>query len=502
MKKIINSIIVVGMLGLLLPACNLDRYPTNTIVLEQALQTFVDAERHRNGFYNFIRTSNYGTASTATELMSDLFNAAQEFGNRGGVMHTLSLGVPGAGEVSAIWGNAFFGIAQVNSFLEHINNVVPANPEQQARLADFIAEAYYTRAFLYTVLAKHFMPPISDANRHTPNLGLPLLTRFDVNYQPSRATIAQTFNFILTDIERAQSHSVVSGTTRADRHRITRDAVYALKARVLFMMRDNVGAAHYANYLINSGRYPLVSSLGNFRNMWHNDGSTPQGLSEDIFTLYASQTSPGPTMGIFGLFSSGTNRFNPDFIPTQRVIDLYDTTDWRLSVFFSDTATQIVRNAGVDRPGVRVLQKFPGNPGLRPAGAPTNHIHMAKVHRIAEMYLIAAEATQSGMRLNQLRAARGAAPLILSGDALRDAIRDEWVREMIGEGQRIESLRRWGIGFDGRPPQDPDAVHGYEDPSFTHRNVGPDELYRFTLPIPAHDINTNPNMRQNPGWGF
>jgi len=498
---------LVGVLGLLLPSCDLDRYPTDTIVLERALETFADAQQFRNGFYSFIRSLNYGTASTTTELMSDLFNAAVGYGLRGNAPHTLSEAFPGAGEVSGIWNTAFHGIAQINSFLYHVQNLSGLNEAQQAGVNDFIAEAHYTRAFLYTVLATHFMPPISDANRNTANLGLPLLTRFDVNYRPSRATIQETFDFIIADLEVAQTISVIhgettgEGATRASRHRITRDAVYALKARVLFMMRDNEGAVRYALYLIDSGRYPLVSSSAAFTAMWHNDGGTA-GASEDIFILHASPTVFGPTMGIFGLFSSATNTFNPDFIPTQRVIDLYGAGDWRLSTFFSDGVNQMLNNGGMNHPGIRILQKFPGNPALRPAGAPTNHAHFAKVHRIAEMHLIVAEATQSAMRLNVLRAARGATPIFASGEALRDAIRDEWVREMIGEGRRIESLRRWGIGFDGRPPQSRYAVVSYGSSEFTHRQVGPNQFYRFTLPIPITEMRRNPNMVQNPGWGF
>jgi len=54
------------------------------------------------------------------------------------------------------------------------------------------------------------------------------------------------------------------------------------------MMRDNVGAAYYANLVINTGRYPLVSTETALRAMWRNDNST-----EDIFLLDVTASSFG-----------------------------------------------------------------------------------------------------------------------------------------------------------------------------------------------------------------
>jgi hypothetical protein len=500
MKKIINFIMIVGTLGLLMPACTLDKFPTDAIPPETGLQTFADAESFRNGLYILLRGRYYGTSLTTYELMSDLFNAGSDFGNRGGLTHRLGSDFT----ADAIWANAFSAIAQINNFLEHIHNVnVGYDTVQRNAINDFIAEAHYMRAFLYMQMATGYMYPISDANRNTPHLGLPLLTLFRVSYQPSRATIQQTFEFILADIEEAEKISVV-GAQRSQR--ITRDAVHALKARVLFMMRDNDGAAHYANLLINSGRYPLVRELVPFRDMWHRDGSTPEGRTEDIFVFNATSSAFGPTMGIYIGFTAATGKFSPDFIPTEWVVNLYEAGDLRRNVFLSNPATQVVANGSPieDRPNVRFLNKFPGNPDLRPGGATanTNYAHFAKVHRIAEMYLIAAEAGQNLVRLNQLRMARGASFVPTWSD---QEMRNEWVREMIGEGRRIESLRRWGpeytnTRFTGRPPQSPEAVAFNGDQWFTNRHVTPDQFYRFTLPIPAHDVRTNPNMRQTPSW--
>ena len=519
MKKIIKFIIVVAMLGVLLPACSLDKFPTDRVALENAFVTFEDAVRFHNGLYNELRRCHYGVFTTTSELMSDLFNARRDFGNRGGMPHRLGTDFAGSYEIRDIWGNVYGSIAQVNFFLDNIGNVENLTETQQERVADFIAEAHYVRAFLYTILAGHFMYPYSTENRNTPELGLPLVSTFDIQQRASRATIAETFAFILSDLEIAKN---VTRVGESGQIRISLDAVHALKARVLFMMRDNVGAAYYANLVINTGRYPLVSTEAELRAMWRNDNS-----SEDIFLLDVTASSfgtsavgaganfndPGTTsswsanhgtnggMGIFAAVNAAANGYHPDFIPTQAVLDLYSASDLRLRVFFSNPAEHPVIITTLPFPTVRFLYKFRGNPAFG-----VMYLHRPKVHRIAEMYLIAAEATQDLSRLNQLRLARGATALLAWNE---QELRNEWVREFIGEGFRIQSLRRWGIeGLShwglgasiGRLPQDPDAVHNFGMSDFTNREITASDFYRFTLPIPQDEIRNNPNMRQTPSW--
>jgi len=548
---------VIGALGLLMPACSLDRYPTTQILLEDAFQTFEDAERHRNGLYNELRRVRHGVFTTTTELMSDLFNASVGFGNRGGQPHRLAEGFRESTEVRDIWVNLFGAIAQVNFFLDNIENIEPANAEETARIILFTLEAHYARAFLYTVLAQHFMYPINPNNptmthvvggqAHSidaPQLGLPLLSRFDFHYRPTRATIRETFDFILADIAATRrSDTIAHGIFPGDapvvarlpqsRHnldpemgattpgqitmqqagRITSDAVDALEARVRFMMRDEEAVA-IAERLISSNRYPLIAAgEGTLRAMWRDDNSP-----EDIFILHATRTSFGTAstgagggfsemnMAIFSTRNTSTGGWNPDFLPTQSVLDLYEGDDNRLLVFFS--APGNVVEYTFRHHGVRFFHKFPGN-GVITTGQ--NRRHRPRMHSIAEMYLIVAEVTQAPQRLNQLRAARGAAPINYTGEALLNAIRDEWAREKIGEGFRIESLRRWGpdalernwgFGTGRRVPQDPTSVHNYGHALFTERQITAEEFYLFTLPIPPQDMRANPNMRQTPSWTF
>ena len=209
-------------------------------------------------------------------------------------------------------------------------------------------------------------------------------------------------------------------------------------------------------------------------------------------------------MAIFSTMNTATGRFNPDWLPTQSVLDLYTLGDHRLNVFFSNPETQIVEYL-FPHHGVRFMYKWPGNAGVGPAIA---RRHRPRMHSIAEMYLIRAEISENPAHLTALRTARGAVTPITS-ENFAEELRNEWVREKIGEGFRIESLRRWGpvegvahwgLGTNRRVPQDPSAVAMFGSELFTDRQMFDYQFYRLTLPIPAQDMRTNPNIRQTPSW--
>ena len=72
----------------------------------------------------------------------------------------------------------------------------------------------------------------------------------------------------------------------------------------------------------------------------------------------------------------------------------------------------------------------------------------------------------------------------------------------MGEGLRFSCLKRWGEGFDGRPAQPGAANVVMSTPasSFTDKALEADD-YHFLWPIPTYEMQTNLNLKQNPGYG-
>ena len=146
-----------------------------------------------------------------------------------------------------------------------------------------------------------------------------------------------------------------------------------------------------------------------------------------------------------------------------------------------------------------MLNKYPGNPALKKSEY--EYYHMAKIFRSAEAYLIAAEAsymnndeTNALSYLNDLRTQRGASEVSASGAALLQEIKNEWIREFVGEGQRMNDLKRWHDGMQRSNPQQESLVMTGE--GFTTLSKTADDM-RMVWEIPNNDLNANSNLVGN-----
>ena len=128
---------------------------------------------------------------------------------------------------------------------------------------------------------------------------------------------------------------------------------------------------------------------------------------------------------------------------------------------------------------------------------------MIKPILLSEMYLIAAEAELSSNAaaaktdLNALQAARGASQT----EATAETVQKEWYRETVGLGLRMPCLKRWGLGFNGRPGQ-PQAVAKeiiVLQANFADKVMNANDS-RFVWPVPTHEIQVNRNLVQNEGY--
>jgi len=163
---------------------------------------------------------------------------------------------------------------------------------------------------------------------------------------------------------------------------------------------------------------------------------------------------------------------------------------------------QTVRFGGIAYPNIFVFSKYPGNPAL--FTGVTNHQHRSKVFRIAETILNLAEAQfhinqdQARGTLNLLRVARGLPALTTNVDLLTH-IRHERFRELVGEGFRLNDLKRWGMGVVRHAPQSTAFI--MTGANYQVLNV-PADFPKLIWGIPTNEITTNPNIagQQNPGW--
>src|SRR5690606_35994643 len=93
-------------------------------------------------------------------------------------------------------------------------------------------------------------------NQGTSNLSVPLKLTSDITDLPDRNTVGEVYDQVVDDLLKAESlMSLNKGPSFA-----SKEAAQALLSRVYLYMEDNTKAIEYADKVINSGAYALLSS--------------------------------------------------------------------------------------------------------------------------------------------------------------------------------------------------------------------------------------------------
>ncbi len=499
MKKLNLKYLVLATMIFGLVSCSkkLDKFPANAIELSQSFKTLKDAKTWNSGLYSNLRGRLYGSNMFIQDVMGDQLNATLDFGNRNGSPHRWVDFLAADGALSGPWAGYYSSITNINIAIAGFSNIATSTAAEKTELDRYKGDAYLARAYYYSQLILRFAKPYEPATATT-EPGVPLVLEYDIYLKPARATIQQVYGQILSDINNAKTLlSTVAGVQGSSK--FTTHCASALEARVKLNMQDWSGAKAAADAVITAGTYPLITTATELKAMWTTDLT-----KEVIFQSFVSKPNElANTNSIYLGFVAGNGKFTPDFVPSQWVVDMYDNADLRKAVYFE---RKLVLIQGFDYPNVWLVNKYPGNPALF-TGATTNYQHAPKLFRVAELYLISAEAgAREGAaseaaaltRLNQLRVARGLPSLVgVTGATLTQAIRDERFRELAFEGFRLFDLKRWHLGFARSAPQNTAFINigaNYESLSIAA------DAQKFVWGIPTNDITINPNLTQNTGW--
>ena len=486
---------MIGALSLSMASCDMNQEPSNGTDFDKAWNTVEDVMKFRTGMYSLYMKMSGGIYDIVPDIQSDLFNASIGFGNNRGDMYRWDFSASQR-DIEGFWKNSFSCILEANGIINNIgkveDNVTSSNlkPEditkELATLKNIKGEAHLMRAVFYHSLVIRFAKDYNPSTAVS-ELGLPIVIKIDVKDRPKRASLQETYEFIKGDIAEARKLLTVEG--KANTNYFSVDVIDALEARVNLYMHKFDDAIKIADKLV--GKYPLVTTEEAFHKQWLNDES-----SELIFNNFASEDERYSSYGHYLSYNTKEDVYNPYYIPSAWVVDLYEDEDLRSKEFFLKHAI-ISYDVRVD--DVFLFNKYPGNPSLKKQDH--DYYHMGKPFRIAELYLIAAESAYMNQDegtakkwLNNLRTARGASEITSSGDTLFEEIKEEWVREFIGEGMRIDQLKRWGDGFTRKGPQNNEIVMQGD------KNIGlviPANNEKFVWEIPTNDLSANTNLEPN-----
>lgn len=476
-------------------SCNLDLIPTTDLGPEN-ISTLQDIAPVREGVYRYLRNVFMDQYNYTSDYCSDLFNELATSGNRGSFYYRW-IYLSSDGTIAAFWANYYYVIAEANFFIKKANELAPKlEANERAVLDVYKGEMYLIRALVHRQVALRFCKDYEPETAST-DLGVPVITAYDVSYKPSRSTMEKTYAQILEDIAAAEALVTTAGTQ--DAGYVTVDAITALKALVALDMHEWADASTYASSLYDA--YPLVNDADELEKMWREDSST-ETIFQPIMTL--TTLSGERYVDYHGGQLGEDNEYHCDiaYLPEQWVCDLYDSDkDWRYGPYVD---VQYINNMNDPNTTGIVLTKFRGNKNLQLSETSLRWYNMPKIFRIADMYLVDAEAKyRSGGNaaepLNTLREHRGLDAVSVTGEDLFKEIKNERVREMIAEGNRIADLKRYHDGF----KRDRQTSSGLRFAQTGHdMEVKPDEP-KLVWPIPRTEIDVNENLKgqQNEGWG-
>lgn len=516
-KKYILFAALFATLGL--SSCDMEKYPYNSVEESKYLKKLSDFTDARVGLYSNYRGTTTGGYILMPEIQCDDFHATAGFSNSFGNQYRWDFQTTD-GNIESVWSNYYSIIARCNFFLGSYDKVVQGeitgfSEDDLKELNSYASEAFFTRAYAYYQLAIYYCNAY-NANTADSDLGLPIQLIYNPTSNsatyPGRSSLKATYEQILADLSAAKERAgtIIPFNSKAKNalYYMKADVITALRARIALQMGDYDTAISASTQLITSGKYPLAQGFENFRGLWKND--TGIETIWQIYMEYPNELGSATGNTFRGQYiPDDPSKQIMDYIPSQALIDLYDKdNDMRFKAYFEQMTVKVSTGASGT---IYVFDKYPGNPTLG-IKVDDHYTNMSKPFRIAEQYLIAAEAyamkndmSTSAKYLNDLRRNRitGYTDEVYNNpNTLLSDIQDERHKELVGEGFRLGDLKRWGLGINRLDATQNESLVLQPGSVTTTALTKLANDIRFTWPIPKSEMDVNPQLKEQQNIGY
>ncbi|NML69052.1 RagB/SusD family nutrient uptake outer membrane protein [Chryseobacterium sp. RP-3-3] len=267
MKKTLISLLILSLV-----ACNIDRSPYDSLESDVILADATGLQTITLGNYALLKGDADGGG-----FFNNLYRVGEYGGDNIDISGTTSdqffyyynyRSIKNNGRSNVIWNTGYKAIIGCNRVISKVSEGKDAETDQ------LLGENYFLRAYVYFSLVNVFGKPY---NQGIGNLGVPLKTSDDVNDLPARATVGVIYDEVINDLKKAEQLMTL------DKQNIyaTKEAAQALLSRVYLYMENNDKAIEYADKVINSGKYLLLSKaeLPSYAT------KTPENNTETIFAF-------------------------------------------------------------------------------------------------------------------------------------------------------------------------------------------------------------------------
>lgn len=464
----------------------LEKLPGDFILEEDGMKTLSDAEQTLTGIYTaYMSGALYsGYLTLCPDIQSDLVYAVQGNSNTYGTLWQWDIRSTNS-EIESVYAALYRVIGRCNFYLDKVGELRASltDDDEIEYLDYYTGEVYCARALAYSELLKCFCKPYDPATADS-DLGVVLADSYFGEKPAKRASLKESYDFVINDLKKAEE-MLDEENDYFDAPYFTNASAHAIHARVALYMQDWDAAIEHSSVLIDSDVFELatarsyVTSTQTFlKYLWTNDTSY-----ENIWRIGYTSTSYGSAQGaVFLNYTTDYYYYYPDYVPAQWVLNLYGSGDARYDAYFANAQTGYSHQLTWP-----LLIKYYGNETLMQSLI--YHVNMPKPLRLAEQYLIRAEAycekgnySSASADLSALRQTRYTTGGSISVNAAnwQATISDERVRELYMEGFRLHDLKRWNKGFE-RTPQSQTQSEGS---SLKIEAGNP----LFVWPIPNHEI--------------
>lgn len=439
-------------------------------------QFFVYGDVHAGDDYQY---NNIGGSNRASFYYDMNYQTASEF-------------TSSTSSSNVAWKSPYIVIGRANRIIAAAEGGALSDAaEAKATIDQYAAEAKVLRALAHFDLVRIYGKPYTEDQGAS--LGVPLVTGvLESNAKPARSTVAEVYTQVVKDLTEAISSNALA--TETEPGYVSVWGAKAILSRVYLNMGDYANALSVAEDIIKNSGAALWTRDQYFK-AW--DASTPNE-SEFLFRLnVAGSTDNNDLNGIGNLQQRDGYK---EMVATKKFVDMLtsDPKDVRNDMFLPATAPKEVATYGTNKVFLNKLRGQGGN--LR-------NVTIVPIIRLSEVYLTAAECafrnndkTKAVEYLNDLVKNRTTtvASLATVDNITLERILIERRKELIGEGQRYfdalrnnETITRYTSEAD----KGWHKILSKEAQSFNR------DYFKAIAAIPQEEINANPNIKQNTGYG-
>lgn len=483
MKKIAFFLSAIFAFATIFTSCDVARLPEGT-PLQEPFQDIKMAKQNRDAVYALLIGVESPDNLNSADIQTDLYHLTQLDNNSLKGLYTWQeQSVLDHADINSYYASYYQTLMQANYFIMRAEELIASaeyktTDEEKTLLKQYIGEIKIMRALAHWRLIQRFSKPWDGTTDNDEQSGIILMTQYDPlkGAKSKKATRAEVYQSMIEDLDYAIANIPADANMDVKPAiYLTRDFAYAVKARVCLTKHDWQGAVDACDAFIN--KYAInvdgdaTSKTKSLTSIWQTEDSP-----EILVRLRATAQDGAVTSSLLaGRHMEGYKNskdykdktrawfvyYMPSLVLEKWVVDLYSANDIRKDVYVG-TKGFYRDDFGLN---FNTLTKYIGNLSLNTDAKVFQFKFGVHLFNVAEAYLIKAEAlaelgrtadaAETIVKLEKSRLTSGYPDPLDFGtkDEVMKEIRNERVRELVGEGFRTNDLVRWGMGFKRSEPQ-------------------------------------------------